>query len=190
MHDLSERIATAEAKLDGMRAKRGAAILDDADFDAAEYASTEAELAALRDAENIQVHRQRAGARGAREARTAELRDTIADLERKRIVAITECEEFARSMVAATRRVLDITAREALAVHELSGKVPIPLSSINAENRLSLRFAAVMQGLKKAGANRRFGHVEWPPSMHVQAENWAVEEAKAVAGHLKNLAGE
>lgn len=184
--DITARISEAETKLVALRAKRGAAALDgDDSFDAAEYAAIAAEVEALRDAESIHVHRQREGARGAREARKAEQRNHLKELERKRIDALQSAEEGARQLAAGLERALSLNDQMAAAAHEITGAVPTPLQALAFTGRLSNRLSAVMSGNK---ANRyRFGNLVWPHSMAKAGDSWAAEESRMLEPHLKPI---
>ncbi|WP_037468316.1 hypothetical protein [Sinorhizobium fredii] len=182
---ISERIQAAEAHLTALRAKRGSALLDGENIDAAEYANAEHELAALRDAEGELVRRERDIASGFRKSRQSELRARLKDLERKRIDALQAAEEGARQLAAALERALSLNDQMAAAAHEITGAVPTPLQALAFTGRLSNRLSAVMSNNK---ANRyRFGNLVWPHSMAKAGDSWAVEESRLLEPHLKPI---
>lgn len=181
---LSERIASTEAKLAALRAKRGAAVLDDADFDALEYANAEAELEALRDAEGEAVRRERAMAQTARGKRRIELRDRIKRLERERLAAVSEAEESVKALVDALKRAIEANGEIHNAVHELTGRGPVGFMPISFENRLSTYLAADMRKLRQGPRGGRLGFMNWPINPPRQHEAWAVEESKVCKADL------
>lgn len=183
---LSERIAEVEAKLAAIRSRRGEAVLDgDDSFDVAEYTATQAQLDALRDAEGIAVHRERAAAQVSRGRRRAELKDIVTATERERIEAITEADEHARALVEALQRAAAANDRIHKAIHELTGKGAHGFQPLNFENRLSGYLAAVMRSFRDGPRGGRFGFINWPAGPRRKSGAWAIEEDKIVAGDLK-----
>ncbi|MEY9099062.1 hypothetical protein ABIA24_001971 [Sinorhizobium fredii] len=186
MTAISERIAASEAKLTALRAKRGAAVLDDADFDALEYANAEAELEALRDAEGIAVHRGRSAAASDRQRRRDALRNKIKRLERERLAAISEAEEAVKALVDALKRATVANGKLHEAIHEITGKGAHGFQPLNFENRLSTYLAADMRKFRQGPRGGRLGFINWPINPPRQHEVWALEEAKVVKGDLEN----
>ncbi|MBB4277246.1 hypothetical protein [Rhizobium mongolense] len=182
---ISERISAVEATLAALRAKRGAAVLDDSVFDALEYANLEGELEALRDAEGEQVRRERHAAGSARTAHKAEQRDRLKDLERQRTEALKRAEEATRALAASLERTLSLNDQMAAAAHEIAGSVPSPLNGLDFARRLSNRLAAVMATI--AGHRHRLGNLEWHNSMSKPSDDWAAGESRLLEPHLKSI---
>ncbi|CAN7396968.1 hypothetical protein LJR235_002376 [Pararhizobium sp. LjRoot235] len=181
---ISARIVATEARLASLRAKRGAAVLDDADFDALEYANAEAELEALRDAETISVRREREAAGQTRTERRDEQRAKLKRLERERLAAVSEAEEAVKALVDALQRAIEANEEIHSAVHELTGRGPVGFAPISFENRLSMYLAADMRKLKQGPRGSRLGLVNWPNCPPRQHEAWAVEESKIAKADL------
>jgi len=184
-HSIVQRISEAEARLAGLRAKRGSALLDGENIDAAEYANAEAELAALRDAEGEQVRRERQAAGQARGSRRDEQRARLRDLERQRVEALQDAEEAARTLAETLGHLLSVNEEMAGSAHEISGTVPSPLSGVAFARRLSDRLSAVMSTV--AGHKHRMGNLVWPTSMCKPDQSWAAEESRLVEPHLKPI---
>lgn len=181
---LSERISETEARLAALRAKRGAAVLDDADFDALEYANAEAELEALRDAEGEHVRRERSAAASERLKRKADLRDKVKRLERERLAAVSEADEAVKALVDALKRATVANGKLHEAIHEITGKGAHGFQPLNFENRLSTYIAADMRKLKQGPRGGRLGFINWPINPPRQHEVWALEESKIVKADL------
>lgn len=182
---ISERIQAAEAKIAAMKAKRGAAILDDADFDAAEYVSVEHELEALRDAEAISVRRERAAAGQARADRRGADQARLHDLFQQYLKDWGEADAYARRFAATFAQIEASHAEMVSIAHRLDSQVPSTLSAIDLPNRASNYLTAVLKSIP--GHSHRLGRMQLHHSMTKPADDWAETEARMLRETINRL---
>ena len=187
MTDIAERHSEVEAKLNKLRAQRGAAVLDGEPFDNAELSDLEGEVASLAAAGDEQINRARAEERLEFEKRRSQLRKELAALEATRLGELQDMNTAARTLADTIGKHFDTVRQMAEVAHAISGKsAPTPLQAPAIALRLSARLSAVMSGI--TGYRHRLGHIEWlGSSMHRPSDNWRQEEEKILEGHLRPL---
>lgn len=183
---LSERISAAEAKLSGLRARRGSALLDGEVIDAGEVAALESEIAALQDAQGEQVRRERAAAGQARASHIAEQRARYRELEKKRDASLRSSEAGFREGIAGLEEAEAYTAEMASLAHQITGGVPSPLNSFDFIRRMSNNICAVLS----RGKRGRIGNLELHHSMAKPNDVWADTEERLMKVHSQLIYGE
>ncbi len=187
MTDIAERRTEAETKLSELRTARGAATLDGKNFDPAEIASLESEIASLDAAEGEQARRERAATESKRRKRLSELRKELAALEATRLGEIQDANMAARTLAETISKHFDTVRQMSEVAHAISSEsAPIPLQAPAVALRLSARLSAVMGGI--TGYRHRLGHIEWlGSSLYRAADDWRALEAALMERHLNPL---
>ena len=95
-----------------------------------------------------------------------------------------DAEAATRELVDAISRVIDLSAKEAKAAHEVTGAaVPVPLQPPAVVTRLGGRIGAVLGTVR--GHRYRLGGLEWHgASMYEPAQNWRDSEAALMSRQL------
>jgi len=182
---LAERRDEALARLDSLRRRRGAAMLDGKMFDDGEVIAAEQEIDALAQAEVEAVRRER----DTETARVAEavavLTSELAEKEAQRLSAVSRAEKGARELVAGLADALK-TANE---MQELAGRLgkpaPAKLDAPAMASRLSQRLVAVLPSLP--GHRYRFGAVGWRSCWRRVEDDWAAHERIELAQDIAHL---
>ena len=184
---LQTRRTEAETKLSELRSARGAATLDNKEFDPAEIASLESEIASLDAAEGEATKRERAATQAGRRKRLSELRKELAALEATRLGEIQDMNSAARTLAENIGKNFDTTRQMSEVAHAISSETaPIPLQAPATALRLSARLSAVMGAVP--GYRHRLGHIEWlGSSLYRAADDWRALEASLMERHLKPL---
>lgn len=180
-----ERRQDALARLETLRRKRGASVLDGTPFDDGEIAAAEHEIDALAQAEVEAVRR----ARDDEAARLSQIGETLgADLagkESERLAAIACAEKGARDLVAGLGDALKAAGEMRELVHRLGKPVPAKLDGPALASRLSQRLVAILAMLP--GHTYRFGAVGWGSCWRSAADDWAEHEHAELAEDIDQL---
>lgn len=182
---LAERRDEALARLDLLRRRRGAAMLDGKTFDDDEVIAAEQEIDALAQAEVEAVRRER----DTEIAHVAEivtaLSEELAAKEAQRLAAVSRAEKGARELVAGLADALK-TAGE---MHDLAGRLgkpaPTKLDAQAMASRLSQRLVAILSSLP--GHRYRFGAVGWRSCWRRAEDDWAAHERTELAEDIAQL---
>ncbi|MGM0583384.1 MAG: hypothetical protein ACQEUZ_01870 [Pseudomonadota bacterium] len=177
---LPERIAEAREKVETLRDQRAEAALDGRAFDNGSLMEAEKALEALEDAAGLHRRKEREAADESHRSLQETKRKAILDLEDKRRTAVEEAEALARTMVDAMLRAEE--RRREIAAEVIAGgwNLPLELSGVTQERRLSQALSAVMTGLKGPPGGR-FGNLDLspPPNSPRGGEAWLKAEDAA-----------
>jgi len=182
---LIERRNDALTRLDMLRRKRGAAVLDGTPFEDGQIIATEQEIDALAQAEVESVRRERDD-EASRLATIAErLSGEIADSEDCRLAAIRKAENGARDLVAGLDEALKAAGDIRNLARRLGKPVPAKLDGPAMASRLSQRLVAILSTLP--GHTYRFGAVGWRSCWRKAGDNWAKHERAEIADDIEQL---
>ena len=182
---IAERRQDALARLETLRRRRGAAVLDGTPFEDAEIVEAEHEIDALAQAEVEAVRRER----DAEAARLAEISESLGtDLggkEDERLAAIARAENGARELVAGLGAALQAAGDMRGLARQLRQAVPAKLDGPAMVSRLSQRLVAILATLP--GHTYRFGAVEWRSCWRKAEDDWAERERAELAQDIDQL---
>lgn len=182
---IAGRRQDALARLETLRRRRGAAVLDGAPFDDDEIDKAEHEIDALAQAEVEAAHR----ARDAEVARLAEISESLgADIARKegeRLAAIARAEKGARDLVAGLGAALQAAGEIRGLARQRGQAVPAKLDGPALASRLSQRLVAILATLPDH--TYRFGAVEWRSCWRKAEDEWAAHERAELAQDIDQL---
>jgi len=182
---LSERISAAEAKLSGLRARRGSALLDGESIDAGEVSALEQEIAALQDAQGEVVRRERAAAWQAREAFLSKEQSRLREVFAKYLKDWSEAEKYERAYAAKVAEIKAGHAEMVAIAHELEGKVPSTLAPLGLATRIGNYITAVLSSIP--GHRHRIGHLELHQSHTKPGDSWSEAEARLLQETIDKL---
>lgn len=182
---ISERRQDALARLETLRRRRGAAVLDGTPFEDGEIVEAEHEIDALAQAEVEAVRRERdeEAARLAEISRS--LGEDIAGMEEVRLAAIARAEQGARELVAGLGAALEASADMRGLARQLGMPVPAKLDGPAMASRLSQRLVAILSTLP--GHSYRFGAVEWRSCWCKAEDDWSGHERTELAQDIDQL---
>jgi hypothetical protein len=177
--------AELESKIEALRQDRGGLVLDGKKTTAinSSIEEAEAELAALADAEQVRIKRQRAQDVLDAAANRAGKLKRIAELEQKRLAAWADLEAASRALLTAIGGVIGSTEPERILCNDLTGATPMALGVYETWHRIRGR---VGEFLHAAGVN-----FEVPGVLGIYGQaplqDWREEERKALAAFITNL---
>lgn len=181
----AERRNDALSRLESLRRRRGAAILDGTPFDDGEVIAAEQEVDALAQAEVESVRRERNDeAVRLAEIATA-LSDALAEKEEKRLAAISRAENGARALIAGLADALNAAEETRELAGRLGKPVPAKLDGAAMASRLSQRLVAVLSTLP--GHRYRFGAVEWRSCWRSAGDDWSARERAELSDDIDQL---
>lgn len=182
--DLDTRTTAARERVTVLRAERARAALAGERFDHASLRDAEDELAALGDAADERVRRERATVAEAEAERVARLRREIGDLEDQRRGAIEEAEALCRGMVDAMARAEQARSEVAARLSQIGARMPSDLDRPSQALRLSRGLCAVMTKLSGYHGGGRWGVLHLSPAWTKSADAWLAGE-KAMTEQVK-----
>ena len=175
---LAERRVNAEERLEALRRERGVSMLDDGGCgDVTAIAALEAEIAAIDEAEAVEVARERELAAEHERERQARIQAQCRAAEARRMFALQRAEEHCRTMVAAFGDVLTESDRIGKALAALPTKVPVGLTVNETGRRLCHMLSGVLRNITSP---IRFGTMELHagPMPNEQPPTWLERDAK------------
>lgn len=188
-----ERQQAAHEKVEAIKAREGAKVVDGEDYDLAELISAEAEMAILISAEGEDLRRQQAAADRDRSGRIRAIKAKVSQLAYDRGEAIDAIETnlvALRDAIAVLFRTSDEMGR---LMTQIGASVPTAMSDAAMRNSLSYRICSI---LRPASGNR-LGNLEIKtfndllPDGTLASKPWRDEDAKrtnipkALKGALK-----
>lgn len=182
---LAERRDDALTRLDSLRRRRGAAVLDGKTFDDGEIIAAEQEIDALAQAEVESVRRERDGEAARLAKIVATLADELSDRERRRLTAICRAEKGARELVAGLADALKAAGEMRDLARRLGKPVPAKLDGPALARRLSQRLVAILSTLPDH--RYRFGAVEWRSCWRKAEDDWAAHERAELSQDIDQL---
>jgi hypothetical protein len=182
---LAERRDDALARLDSLRRRRGAAILDGGTFDDGKIIAVEQEIDALAQAEVEAVRRERDEQATRLAAMAATLSAELADKERERLGAIGRAEKGARELVAGLAGAFHAADEMRALAFRLGKPAPTKLDSPALASRLSQRLVAILATLP--GHRYRFGAVAWRSCWRKAEDDWVAHERAELSQDIDQL---
>jgi hypothetical protein len=182
---LAERRDDALARLDKLRRRRGAAVLDGKPFDDRAIIAAEQEVDALAQAE-VEAARRERDDEAARLAQIASaLSGELSSNEEERLAAIRRAERGARELVAGLAEALRVADDMRDLARRLGMPVPAKLDGPAMASRLSQRLVAILSTLP--GHPYRLGAVEWRSCWREPEDDWAERERAELSAEIDSL---
>lgn len=176
-----QNIESAIAK---QRRQRGAAVLDGKRFDSSAIAALETDIAALDDAQTVQVQRERTASEIAGAKRLADITAKISKLWQDRQAQIGRAERALRDFFGAVKEAnrIDDLLRPALV--ELGGNIPAL-----AHTETAMRFGGRLSAIGLAETKQhRLGHVAFASaSLFDPTRSWIDEDQQLIGKHIERL---